>query len=123
MKKTMQIYLTAVCASVILAFGGTAAQAARETDIWIVADGSCPAPVYPEAARMKEETGVVVLSMLIDTKGTVTDSVVLRSSGHVMLDEAAVAWLPRCRFRLRDSAVARPAEPVWQQVAYRWKLE
>lgn len=103
------------------------AESAADKYAWLMDSTTCPAAVYPPQARRNAYTGTVVLSMLIDVQGTVTETQVSRSTGHAELDDAAQALLSQCRFRLRPPRAGvvtqRPTEPVWQKVAYVWKLE
>lgn len=54
-------------------------------------------PVYPVMARRRGHEGKVLLSVMIDAKGLVSDVKIKRSSGHVSLDRAALlsvkSWL------------------------------
>ena len=58
--------------------------------------GSCPPPDYPAVARRRRWAGTVTIQMSIDARGEVAAARILRSSGHVVLDEAArqaaLAW-------------------------------
>lgn len=49
------------------------------------------APRYPPAAAAQELQGRVLVSMVVDPQGRVAAAVVRRSSGHDVLDEAAIA--------------------------------
>jgi len=81
----------------------------------------CPPPQYPAAARRAGETGAVVLKFLIDTDGSVVESVVDSSSGFERLDEAARTALAVCRFR-PGTVDGRP-ERSWARIRYVWKLQ
>jgi TonB family protein len=48
-------------------------------------------PAYPETARREGWEGVVTLEMLVEADGSVSEVVVVRSSGHDCLDESALA--------------------------------
>lgn len=56
-----------------------------------------PPPTYPERARRLRLEGTVVLAALVDGGGTVDDLAVHASSGHQLLDDAALravrGWL------------------------------
>lgn len=56
-------------------------------------DMGCPntEPAYPVASQQLGEQGVVVLQLLIDPQGKVTEAVVHQSSGYPRLDRAAMA--------------------------------
>lgn len=47
-------------------------------------------PVYPEESRLRNEQGTVVLKLVIDSKGSVSDASVKHSSGIDRLDKAAL---------------------------------
>lgn len=48
---------------------------------------------YPQAAQQRRQQGVVLLYIVIDRKGRVIDSRIQESSGHRLLDDAALAML------------------------------
>ena len=52
--------------------------------------GRNPPPEYPAEARLAGQEGVVILLMLCDATGRVQDAWVEKSSGHPLLDEAAL---------------------------------
>lgn len=82
---------------------------------------SCRQPEYPVASKRMEESGTVVLQFLIGTDGTVVESRVESSSGHVRLDQAALEALSRCRFKA--GTVDGVPEQSWARLRYVWKLE
>jgi protein TonB len=55
-------------------------------------------PEYPEMARAAGIEGKVVVSVVIDTLGSVTKGEVYATSGNVQLDQAAVDAAYRCGF-------------------------
>jgi protein TonB len=68
---------------------------------------------YPPASRRMNETGVVVVRVLIDADGTPIDVWVQKSSGHVRLDEAALAAVRKALFvPYRENGVARVAQAL-----------
>lgn len=72
----------------------------------------CRPPAYPEEARARGLEGCVLLLVAIDAEGRVNSVRVLESSGHALLDDAAVAAVRRWRFepaRRGDEAVASEA--------------
>jgi protein TonB len=78
-------------------------------------------PVYPPQSRRLRQEGVVVLTLFISAEGRLDRVEVARSSGHRLLDEAAVAAERKSRFRpatLGGRPVACRAE-----VPYRFELE
>jgi len=50
---------------------------------------------YPTAARKAKQQGVVTVNFTIDRRGALLDARIERSSGHALLDEAALALLQR----------------------------
>jgi periplasmic protein TonB len=64
---------------------------------------SAKPPAYPLESRRKKEEGVVVLTVLLDTEGRVSDIAVAQSSGSERLDKAALGavrgwrWSPVMR--------------------------
>jgi protein TonB len=61
--------------------------------------GDNPLPVYPIEARKLHQQGTVVLSVLVNAQGIVETLAVKQSSGHVLLDQAAMRGVKRWRFR------------------------
>jgi protein TonB len=50
-----------------------------------------PAPPYPEIARQRGYQGIVMLEVLINQEGKVDEILLFQSSGHIILDRAAIA--------------------------------
>jgi protein TonB len=72
-----------------------------------------PAPEYPEEARLRGWHGRVVLAVIVSPEGGVASIRVRSSSGHPLLDEAALRAVRRWRFepgRRAGQAVAAAAE-------------
>jgi TonB family protein len=55
-------------------------------------------PAYPEAARADRLEGVVVCSVTVGKNGRTSDPAVEQSSGHAILDNAALDALKKARF-------------------------
>ncbi len=75
-------------------------------------------PYYPELAQKAGIEGMVVVRVLIDTKGNVEKVEVVKS--HPMLDEAAIAATKQFKFsipRQRDRAVK-----VWMSIPFTFHL-
>jgi periplasmic protein TonB len=69
-----------------------------------------PEPRYPPASRAAREEGLVVLRVLVDERGRAQEVSVLKSSGHVRLDDAARAAVRRALFKpYFERGVARAA--------------
>ena len=82
---------------------------------------ACEKPTYPSASLRANETGVVLLSFLIDVDGKVLESRVDRSSGHRRLDEAARSGLGLCKFK--PATLDGKPERTWSRIEYEWKLD
>src|SRR5699024_2715165 len=61
--------------------------------------GSRPAPRYPRMAQRRGEQGRVVIRVLITPKGAVERATVHQSSGHDLLDEAALKAAKKAKFK------------------------
>jgi protein TonB len=61
------------------------------------ADGSCRLD-YPEAAKRRGIEGLVVVHVAVSATGAPTGVAVAKSSGHDILDDAALATVRKCRF-------------------------
>jgi len=55
----------------------------------------CPKPDYPQDALEMKQQGTVVLRVMIDARGDVSDVAIKQSSGHVLLDQAALRTVRR----------------------------
>ena len=64
-------------------------------------------PEYPVDARQKHFTGSGVFALHIRSNGTVERVEVLKSIGHTILDQAAVAAFREWRFRPHSIALVR----------------
>lgn len=73
-------------------------------------DGANPPPDYPPAARRRGLQGTVVILVVVDEHGDVTAASVQRSSGHALLDEAALAAVRRWRFQEGPGVSEQPIE-------------
>ncbi len=82
---------------------------------------ACDKPEYPPASLRAQETGVVLLSFLIDLDGAVLESKVERSTGFRRLDEAARKALGLCKFK--PATVDGKPEKSWARIEYEWKIE
>ena len=82
---------------------------------------ACDKPEYPPAALRAQETGIVLVAFLIDVNGTVLESKVERSSGHMRLDEAARRALSLCKFK--PATVDGKPERAWAKIEYEWKMD
>lgn len=110
--------LIAGCAQVAPAPPAGAASAATPA---LVQFASCAAPAYPEQSLRDRDTGTVALGFLVGADGTVRESRVDRSSGHLPLDEAARLAIAKCRFK--PATENGRAVQGWVPVAYLWTLQ
>ncbi|MCS0706467.1 energy transducer TonB [Massilia aurea] len=81
---------------------------------------TCPRVEYPKEALRRGSQGTTTVRFLIDIDGRVAQSNILKSSGDLSLDEAALSGLSRCRFKpaVRDGQPQR----AWVPVQYVWLL-
>ncbi|MEA2083467.1 MAG: energy transducer TonB [Thermodesulfobacteriota bacterium] len=79
-----------------------------------------PPPVYPRAARRRGLEGMVLLEVLVDRSGRVGNLRIFSSSGHRILDKAALKSVQKWRF----VSARRGDEPVdmWVKVPVRFEL-
>ncbi|WP_332877998.1 M56 family metallopeptidase [Massilia sp. S19_KUP03_FR1] len=110
--------LIAGCAQVAPAPPASVTSAATPA---VVQFASCPAPVYPDQSLRDRDTGTVALDLLVGADGTVRDSRVNRSSGHLPLDEAARLAIAKCSFK--PAMENGRAVQSWVPVAYLWTLQ
>ena len=82
---------------------------------------ACDKPQYPPAALRAQETGIVLVAFLIDVNGAVLESKVERSSGHMLLDEAARRALSLCKFK--PATTDGKPERAWAKIEYEWKMD
>ena len=81
----------------------------------------CATPEYPARAARNQESGTVVLALLIGADGRVANARVQKSSGSRDLDKAALSALSLCQFKPgMNNGVP---EAGWGQIAFDWKLE
>ena len=79
-----------------------------------------PRPPYPKRARRRGYQGTVVLEALVDRSGKVKELRILRSSGHTILDKAALksvnGWL------FEPGMVGDEKVDMWVRVPVRFEL-
>lgn len=78
-------------------------------------------PEYPSRAIRDELEGTSLVQFLIGTDGRVKQSRVEKSSGHKVLDDAAIAAFSRCQYT--PATVDGVAQEGWATIRYVWKLE
>ena len=79
-----------------------------------------PQPHYPDSARRDGKEGRVLLRVLVDDEGRTKAIEVNTSSGHEMLDQAAIAALRKWRF-VPARASGNPIE-TWVKVPIEFHL-
>ena len=72
-----------------------------------------PRPEYPLAARKRHWTGAGAFACNIRSNGTVASADVLRSTGHQMLDQAAITALRQWRFQPGDMKLVKVPLSFW----------
>jgi|SRR6266498_2750841 len=72
-----------------------------------------PRPEYPLAARKRHWTGAGLFACNIRSDGTVASVDVLRSTGHQMLDQAAITAFRQWRFQPGDMKVVKIPINFW----------
>lgn len=72
--------------------------------------GSNLPPRYPPAALRRGQQGTVLLRVTCDEQGKVLAIEVVRSSGHPLLDEAAIDAVRQWRFRNGPGHIEQPVE-------------
>lgn len=86
----------------------------------ILERSSCGKIEYPKAALINEEAGLVVVSVLVATDGSVADAKIEKSSGSKALDKAAVKIYSSCKYTpgIKDGK----QEQAWAKVEHMWSL-
>lgn len=79
-------------------------------------------PEYPPESRRLGEQGSLVLQVLIDASGHVTDSKLVQSSGSDRLDQAALAGV-KTNYRFSPGTVNGKPQPMWFTFKFTWKLQ
>lgn len=80
-----------------------------------------PPPKYPRLARHRGLEGVVLLEALIDISGKVADLRIFTSSGHPVLDRAALKAVRRWRFT--PGTIGGRGQEMWVKVPIRFQLK
>jgi bla regulator protein BlaR1 len=120
-KAAIPVLGLAAMSAAVFAHAAPAAKLAEPEKPAIANFESCKRPEYPAESIAQKHTGTVSLGFLVAKNGTVKDSRVTKSSGHVALDEAAHVALTKCRFKPATTK-GKPVE-AWTAVQYVWTLE
>ncbi len=94
--------------------------AANAAEVPLVEKQTCEKAVYPKSSLINEETGTVMLSVLVGADGSVVDSKVEQSSGSKTLDKAAVKIYSSCKYKpaVKDGK----AQQAWAKLEHVWSL-
>ena len=78
-------------------------------------------PAYPRMAEQTGASGKVWVKALVDEQGSVAQAMVGKTSGHAMLDKAALEAARKCRFKpgIQDG---RPVK-VWVTFPYSFEMD
>jgi protein TonB len=79
---------------------------------------NCERPRLPWSAEQRKLTGHVILAVLIDVDGKVTDARLARSSGQPILDQTALQSAHRCHFVA--ATVDKVPVPSWELFRFSW---
>lgn len=79
---------------------------------------NCERPRLPWRAEQRKLTGEVILAMLIDVDGKVTNARIARSSGEPILDQTALAGARKCHFVA--ATVDNVPVPSWELFRFWW---
>jgi protein TonB len=84
----------------------------------VVNPDNCARPRLPWAAEQRRLAGDVILTVLINVDGWVTDARVARSSGEPVLDRTALAAARKCRFVA--ATIDKVPVPSWEPFRFSW---
>jgi protein TonB len=78
-------------------------------------------PPYPRKARRMGYEGIVMLKVLIDENGRVDDLMLLESSGHTILDRAALSAVREWQFEPGTEGGIK--KKMWVKIPVRFQLK
>jgi protein TonB len=84
----------------------------------VVDPDNCARPRLPWSAEQRRLAGDVILAVLINVDGRVTDARVARSSGEPILDRTALAGARTCHFVA--ATVDKVPVPSWEPFRFSW---
>jgi protein TonB len=79
-------------------------------------------PDYPPEARRQGEQGSLVLQVLVEPDGHVSDAKLVQSSGFPILDQAALAGV-KTNYRFAPGSVDGKPQPMWFTFRFVWRLQ
>jgi TonB family protein len=80
----------------------------------------CPKPAYPSAARRRNLEGVTLVEITIDAAGGVGETNIVESSGHEMLDRAALETVKTWKYERRSTGA--PLLPLSERIRFVFRL-
>jgi protein TonB len=84
----------------------------------VIDPDKCARPRLPWSAEQRRLAGDVILAVLINVDGRVTDARVARSSGEPILDRTALAGARTCHFVA--ATVDKVPVPSWEPFRFSW---
>lgn len=98
----------------------TVAQAVTTKFVADATTAYAPAPEYPRMARLRGLVGNVILRLGINEQGQVIQTQITKTSGHEMLDQAALEALKQWRFQIigESKSIA-----YWTEKVVEFRLE
>ncbi|WP_440966695.1 energy transducer TonB [Massilia sp. GER05] len=84
----------------------------------VVNPDNCERPRLPRFAEERRVAGDVILAVLINVDGWVTDARVARSSGEPILDRTALATARKCHFVA--ATIDKVPVPSWEPFRFSW---
>lgn len=97
-----------------------AMNAANAADVPMVDKNSCEKATYPKSSLLNEETGTVMLSVLVNPDGSVAESKIDQSSGSKTLDKAAAKIYSSCKFK--PATKDGKPQQAWAKLEHIWSL-
>ncbi|MFS2015238.1 energy transducer TonB [Massilia sp. CT11-108] len=84
----------------------------------VVNPDNCERPRLPRFAEERRVAGDVILAVLINVDGWVTDARIARSSGEPILDRTALATARKCHFVA--ATIDKVPVPSWEPFRFSW---
>jgi protein TonB len=78
-------------------------------------------PEYPPQSRRLGEQGSVVLDVLVDGDGRVTQTKLVQSCGFPRLDQAALDGV-KSAYRFFPGTIDGKPQPMWHRITVNWRL-
>lgn len=84
--------------------------------------GTCGNPQYPLSSIKRQEQGRSFIRLIVDAKGTVTSSAIIRSSGSMLLDQETLDAFATCRFFPAQNQAGAPVSSIYAK-SFEWRLQ